>query len=329
MATLDDDAATDLELETIAATLLPLSAAQLKKIQHKLVPERLRATNLDDSMLLRLPQELRDAIYELVLEDYDAWSPALLLIAPSTLHHPSSFDTRSSTGYKMATLKNQNSKLGLENPAASGPLSSGQLQALRASDSENSRLLQLPQELLDQIYDEVLENERPKGFSYTKQPSMNYWCNEARPTSLHPLFRVCHQLREDLAEVFWKNITIYPGENLPIAAKCIANMDPKHKNLIRKVNFDGYFNCRQSAKRAAKYLEVELEFQRGTVWALYKNQSADGRSDWQFNARVNTLGEVEEFELAESEEETAWMYSKGESWYDWGDEAIQDVEAMD
>ncbi|GIZ46767.1 hypothetical protein CKM354_000987900 [Cercospora kikuchii] len=79
MAILDDDAATDPELEKIAAALSSLSATQRKKIQRVLLPERLRVANLKDSMLLRLPQELRDTIYELVLEDrrYTQPSPTL------------------------------------------------------------------------------------------------------------------------------------------------------------------------------------------------------------------------------------------------------------
>ncbi|CAK1362255.1 unnamed protein product [Cercospora beticola] len=79
MATLDDDAATDAELEKIAAALSSLSVTQRKKIQGVLLPECLRVANLNDSMLLQLPQELRDTIYELVLEDRRYTQPGLTL----------------------------------------------------------------------------------------------------------------------------------------------------------------------------------------------------------------------------------------------------------
>lgn len=176
-------------------------SAQLKKIQQKLVPERLRATNRHDSMLLRLPQELRDAIYELVLEDVRCMEP--------------------------------------------GPI------------------------------------------TYSA-------CYSAPPV----LFRVCHQLREEFAPKFWKNIFFWAMNESKIKQR-MFQVEPKHIKAIRGIY---HYYCykvgdgRESKRRAmevAEDYERTFGLQKGIVWVRCLIYSDDRGNRFLYGGTANSLGEFQ------------------------------------
>lgn len=145
----------------------------------------------------------------------------------------------------------------------------------------------------------VLEDERPAYEWLTKEPPTGRWSPELRPVSLPPLFRVCHQLREEFAAKYWKELLVYPVMDLSVAANCMAQMDPKHKKLIRRVNYDEHFDSKQLAKEGAEHLELRFGLRQGVVWASYRNRGDNRRCSGVYILRVNSLGREEVLHLCE------------------------------
>lgn len=145
----------------------------------------------------------------------------------------------------------------------------------------------------------VLEDERPAYEWLTKGPPTGRWSPEPRPVSLPPLFRACRQLREEFAAKYWKELLVYPMMDLSVAAKCMAQMDSKHKKLIRRVNYDEHFDSKQLAEERAEHLELRFGLPRGVVWASYRDRGDDRSCSGVCILRVNSLGHEEVLHLSE------------------------------
>lgn len=179
---------------------------------------------------------------------------------------------------------------------------------LRAVNTEDSKLLQMPQEIRDAIFDEILGFEKEAGVWVTKKPTWNI----VQKISLHSLFRVCHQLREEFAMKFWKVISISQMMRTDSIVRRITNVDPKHKKFLTRVEYDTgsqphtFFHevmkieikNKECAIRVAKRLDDQLDLKPGIVWVAVPNRFDKEMACWFNHAMVNSLGEVEERDFA-------------------------------
>ncbi|PPJ58403.1 hypothetical protein CBER1_08082 [Cercospora berteroae] len=168
-------------------------------------------------------------------------------------------------------------------------------------------MLQIPQEIRDAIFDEILESEKNAGVWFTKKPTLS----PGQEISLHPLFRVCYQLREEFAMKFWKKISISQmATSIWIIERRMTKLDPKHKKFITRVEYNAgskyevsirglmQIATEESATRIAKGLEDQLGIKPESVWVTFPNRFDKEMACWFNHARVNSLGEVEEREIA-------------------------------
>ncbi|PIA98934.1 hypothetical protein CB0940_02469 [Cercospora beticola] len=178
---------------------------------------------------------------------------------------------------------------------------------LRAVNTETSKLLQMPQEIRDAIFDEILGFEKKAGVWITKKPTVSI----VPKISLPSLFRVCHQLREEFAMKFWKVISICQMKGEENIERRVTNIDPKHKKFLTRVEYDAgprphFFDRvveieiknKECAILAAKRLEDRLDLKPGIVRVAFPNRFDKEMACWFNHAMVNSLGEVEERDFA-------------------------------
>lgn len=187
-------------------------------------------------------------------------------------------DSFDSTGCSESTSSSKQATQRFDPPPCSSPHMTSSHQ--RSANQQNSHLLRLPQELLDEVIAYVVHSitDPDVGEAYTHPP----------------LLHTCHHLRESTAPIYYslKPIVFNKQVDLQNIEKIFNGFDPAHKTYIKRVVCVWYFESygsRLKAKDSARRLDAATGLRTGT-WAFGCLSESDRSMVDYINARGKRCG---------------------------------------